>query len=262
MKKLFFTITVLFSLFISAQEGAIVTMHAVLVEGDLAAFEKVESDYMQKVAQHAAEKGDILAWNLLKAVRQDGVNDEEQYNYMFVQSNKTVEDILDPKNMFWNLAEDVLNAEEMADLNALRGKFTWTKDVHVIYRVESGLWFPSNSAGYTDAVIQFNFARQKDKSGFLEENASIWKSFFAANGPKMNMLSWGAANKIHPVGDEWASVMTWDMFSSLADLFKYRLGDMPDGIEPPVGESNMSEINPGGFYQVATWQWMAGASAN
>ena len=139
MKKLFFTITVLFSLFISAQEGAIVTMHAVLVEGDLAAFEKVESDYMQKVAQHAAEKGDILAWNLLKAVRQDGLNDEEQYNYMFVQSNKTVEDILDPKNMFWNLAEDVLNAEEMADLNALRGKFTLTKDVHVIYRVESGL---------------------------------------------------------------------------------------------------------------------------
>ena len=38
MKKLFFTITVLFSLLINAQEGAIITMHAALVEGDLNAF--------------------------------------------------------------------------------------------------------------------------------------------------------------------------------------------------------------------------------
>ena len=262
MKKLFFTITVSFSLLINAQEGAIITMHAALVEGDLNAFEKVESVYMKKVAQHAADRGYILAWNLLKAVRLDGVNDEEQFNYMFVQSNKSVQDILDPKNMFWNLAEDVLSAEELSDLNNLRSKYTWTKDIHVVYRIESGLWFPSDPDAYKDAVIQFNFAKPKDKTGFIAENSSLWKPFFAANGPKMNMLSWGTGNKIHPTGDEWASVMTWDMFSSLADLFNYRLGDFSDNIEPPVRESNMNEINPGGFYQVATWRWMAGASAN
>jgi hypothetical protein len=186
MKKLFFTITVLFSLLINAQEGAIITMHAALVEGDLNAFEKVESVYMKKVAQHAADRGDILAWNLLKAVRLDGVNDEEQFNYMFVQSNKSVQDILDPKNMFWNLAEDVLSAEELSDLNNLRSKYTWTKDIHVVYRIESGLWFPSDPDAYKDAVIQFNFAKPKDKTGFLAENSSLWKPFFAANGPKMN----------------------------------------------------------------------------
>ena len=75
----------------------------------------------------------------------------------------------------------------------------------------------------------------------------------------MNMLSWGTAEKIHPTGDEWASVMTWDMFSSLADLFKYRLGD---DMNPPLDKSHMGEINPDGFYQVATWYWLAGASAN
>ena len=53
--------------------------------------------------------------------------------------------------------------------------------------------------------------------------------------------------------------MTWDMFSSLADLFKYRLGD---GVEYPLDQSNMGEINPDGFYQIATWYWLAGASAN
>ena len=49
------------------------------------------------------------------------------------------------------------------------------------------------------------------------------------------------------------------MFSSLEDLFNYRLGD---GINWPVDQSNMAEINPDGFYQVATWQWLTGASSN
>ncbi|MDG1063870.1 MAG: hypothetical protein P8O93_05415 [Flavobacteriaceae bacterium] len=242
-----------------AQEGVIVTMHAALVEGDLQAFEEVESKYMQKVAQHAAEKGDIIAWNLLKAVQLDGINDEQQYNYMFVQSNNTVEDILDPKNMFWNLADSILTKQEQADLAELQKKFTWTKDVHVVYRIDSGLWMTNNSSDYVGSAIQFNFAKPKNTTAFLEENATLWKPFFKENGTKMNMLSWGTAQKIHPTGDEWASVMTWDMFSSLADLFKYRLGD---GINYPINQSNMEEINPDGFYQVATWYWLTGASAN
>jgi hypothetical protein len=260
MKHLFLFIALFLTTnFSIAQEGVIVTMHAALVEGDLQAFEEVESKYMQKVAQYAAEKGDILAWNLLKAVQLDGINDEQQYNYMFVQSNKTVEDILDPKNMFWNLASSVLTEKEQADLAELQKKFTWTKDVHVVYRIDSGLWMTNDPADYEGSAIQFNFAKPKDAPAFLAENASLWKPFFAENGAKMNMLSWGTAQKIHPTGDEWASVMTWDMFSSLADLFKYRLGD---GVEYPLDQSNMGEINPDGFYQVATWYWLAGASAN
>ena len=79
MKHLFLFIALFLTTnFSIAQEGVIVTMHAALVEGDLQAFEEVESKYMQKVAQYAAEKGDILAWNLLKAVQLDGINDEQQ----------------------------------------------------------------------------------------------------------------------------------------------------------------------------------------
>ena len=57
MKHLLLIIALfLTSNFAIAQEGVIVTMHAVVVEGDLQAFEEVESKYMKKVAQHAAEK--------------------------------------------------------------------------------------------------------------------------------------------------------------------------------------------------------------
>ena len=59
MKKLL-SLIVLFSTFASAQVYQTFSMHFVRVEGDLEAFEKVQSIYMHKVAQDAVEKGDIL----------------------------------------------------------------------------------------------------------------------------------------------------------------------------------------------------------
>jgi hypothetical protein len=53
--------------------------------------------------------------------------------------------------------------------------------------------------------------------------------------------------------------MTWDMFKSLTDLFKFRLGE---NIVWPFEKSNMSEINPEGFSTVAVWQWITGAASN
>ena len=41
-------------------------MHAVRVEGDLEAFEKVQSLYMAKVAQNAVDKIDIAFWAFKK----------------------------------------------------------------------------------------------------------------------------------------------------------------------------------------------------
>ena len=129
MKRITTLLLLLFTVSIWAQEGAIVTMHAVLVEGDTEAFETVQTKYFQKVAQSAVNDGDIAAWNFLRAVRLDGMNDEEEYNYMFVQGNSSVAATLSPKNAFWNKAEDVLSNKEFKDLQELQTKFTWKKDV-------------------------------------------------------------------------------------------------------------------------------------
>ena len=67
MKKIFFSFLVLFSVSLSyAQVYQVFSMHMVRVEGDLKAFEKVQSIYMQKVAQNAVENGDIAFWAFLK----------------------------------------------------------------------------------------------------------------------------------------------------------------------------------------------------
>ena len=57
MKRITTYLLLLFTVAIWAQEGAIVTMHAVLIEGDTEAFETVQTKYFQKVAQSAVNDG-------------------------------------------------------------------------------------------------------------------------------------------------------------------------------------------------------------
>ena len=59
MKNIIFTTILLFSISLNAQVYQTFSMHFVKVEGDLDAFETVQSDYMQRVAQNAVNSGDI-----------------------------------------------------------------------------------------------------------------------------------------------------------------------------------------------------------
>jgi len=259
MKKNFMIFCLLFSLISFSQNEQIVTMHAVLIEGDLKAFEEVETMYMQKVAQKATERGDISAWNFLKALQFDSLNDESNFNYLFVQGNSSIEKTLDPKNSWWNLASEVLSLDEQKRIEELRSKFTWKKDVKVMYTIDTGIWLVDSLDDYQNTFIQFNFAKPKNSELFIKENKELWQPFFEEIASDINLISWGVGTKIHPTGEEWSNVMTWDMFKSLTDLFKFRLGE---NIVWPVEKSNMSEINPEGFSTVAVWQWITGAASN
>ena len=97
MKKLL-SLIVLISTFASAQVYQTFSMHFVRVEGDLEAFEKVQSIYMHKVAQDAVEKGDISFWAFLKRIGMDNIDDEKKKNYLFVQSNRDITAMLSDKN--------------------------------------------------------------------------------------------------------------------------------------------------------------------
>ena len=38
------------------------------------------------------------------------------------------------------------------------------------------------------------------------------------------MVNWGVGRHIAPLSQRWSTVVTWDMFESLEDLMKYRIG--------------------------------------
>ena len=90
------------------------------MEGDLQAFEKVQSMYMQKVAQNAVENGDIAFWAFLRRVTMDNIDDENRKNYLFVQSNKNITAMLSDKNSWWENASKVLSKEEQEIVDLLR----------------------------------------------------------------------------------------------------------------------------------------------
>lgn len=243
MKKTFILLSLLcLSFTIQAQENFLFTIHAVQIEGDLEAFEKVESLYMQRVAQVAVDKGEIMGWSLNKSMHLDNLNDEEKYNYVFVQSAKDVQAMVSPKAAWWNNAGNVLSTKELEEVAELQKKFTWKKDVKVLYHTESALW----DASYDGPVVfQFNFAKPKNSNGFVEENKTLWRPFFEKNQAKMKMVGWGVASKVHPRGTEWSDVVTWDAFKNIGDLYQYRIGI--EGVTPPADKSNMQEFNPDGF---------------
>ena len=88
MKKLF-TIIILFAcISVSAQAYQTYSMHFVRVEGDLEAFETVQKNYMQKIAQNAVDKGDISFWAFLKSVRMDNIDDEKRKTQAYIDAFK------------------------------------------------------------------------------------------------------------------------------------------------------------------------------
>ena len=239
MKNLLYTTILLFSISINAQVYQTFSMHFVKVEGDLEAFETVQSEYMQKVAQNAVNKGDIAFWAFLKRHTWDGINDEDRWNYLFVQSNSNVSAILSPKKSRWNNASNVLSKEEQAIVQALNSKYSWTADSRHIFEDEVSI------AVGLGTHIQFNFAKPKNLSGFISENKTLWKNYFSKNMSKLNMVNWGVGRKLAPSGMNTSSVVTWDMFDSLESLMKYRVGfSLPSSI---AKKSKMNSYNPDGW---------------
>ena len=71
---------------------------------------------------------------------------------------------------------------------------------------------------------------------FISENQTLWKNYFSSNMKKMNMVNWGVGRHIAPLSQRWSTVVTWDMFESLEDLMKYRIGVGP----PTPSKSKMN----------------------
>ena len=244
MKKLLLLVFLVSSL-ATSQVYQTFSMHFVRVEGDLEAFEKVQTMYMQKVAQNSVEKGDIAFWAFLKRIGMDNIDDEKKKNYLFVQSNKDVTAILSDKNRWWENAPNILSKEEQELVAALEKSYTWTEDSRHIFVDEISI------AKGLGSFIQFNFARPKNLNGFISENKSLWKNFFSTNMDKMNMVNWGVGRRIAPLSSEWSTVVTWDMFKSMEDLMKYRVGEGPN---PPSSKSKMRSYNPDGFRNQVIFQ--------
>ena len=239
MKKVILLVSVFVTSMMYVNAQKVFSIHAVRVEGNIAAFEKTQS-LDAKVVQEAVNKGDVNFWAVLKVENFDAIDDEKGYNYVFVQWANNIDDLLSSKAAWWNNKSKVLTASEFEELNTLSTTYTWTKDTRNIFISEDGI------TGSGGDIVQFNFGRPANISGFIAENKTLWKPFFEKNMSKLNMGGWGVARRL-TTGNEADSptILSWDIFKSMNDLMKYRIGfTLPKEM---IDKSKMSQYIPNGF---------------
>ena len=238
MKKILSLLAIVLIAINVVQAQRVFSLHAMRVEGNLQNFEKTQK-IQSKVAQAAVNSGDISGWIFLQTVKFDALDDENGYNYVFAQSADNVDQLLDPKFAWWNNNAKVLSKAEQDELALLTTSFKVTKDEINVFVNEDDL----PGAG---EYVQFNFGRPANATGFISENKTLWKPFFKANMAKLNMGGWGIARRLTSgtsLGTN--NIMTWDVFKSMNDLMKYRIGfPIPKEM---LDKSKMAQYDPNGF---------------
>jgi len=238
MKKILSLLAIVLISINVAQAQRVYSIHSVRVEGNLQNFEKAQM-MQSKVVQASVNSGDVSGWILLKVVQMDGVDDENGFNYVFAQSADNIDKLLDTKFAWWNNKAKVLSKSEQDDLALLNTSFKWTKDERNVFVTEDDL----PGAG---EYVQFNFGRPVNVTGFISENKALWKPFFKDNMAKLNMGGWGIARRLTSgtsLGN--TTIMTWDVFKSMNDLMKYRIGfPLPKEM---LDKSKMAQYDPNGF---------------
>ena len=244
MKKIILIIAVIFTVQLTNAQR-VYSLHAVKIEGNTDAFEKVETELNAKVAQDAVNKGDVLYWGLFKVNKFNTSVEPGEYNYVWVQWANSIEDLLSAKSSWWNNSSKVLTLEEIDQIKSLSSTYKAVKDERNIFVVEDQASDNNGPSPY----FQFNFGRPANVSGFIEENKSLWKPFFVKNMSKMNMKGWGVARRLTfpSLETSQSTVMSWDSFSSLEDLMKYRIGLNITGYNEVIQKSKMNIYMPNGF---------------
>ncbi len=132
MKKILLLIAVLCTVQI-ANAQKVFSLHTVKIEGDLKAFEKLETELNIKAAQEAVNKGDVLYWGLFKIQQFNQLEIPGEYNYVFVQWANSIDDLLGSKSAWWMNVNKALTPAEIEQTKTLGASFKWTKDMRNIF---------------------------------------------------------------------------------------------------------------------------------
>ena len=240
MKKFLLLLVLLVSSSISSQ---IFVFHPVQVPGDqIETFEKIQTEYVQKIAQDAVDNGNLGAWALLKAFNAT----EDDYNYLWVHLYQDVDQVVD-KFSWWSNSEDVLGIKP----DILYGDIDAKADRRYFYKMEMAI--PNSDQG--EWVI-LNFGNPDNVEQFLKDSEKIVMPHFKRMIPKSGMLGWGVATKItpqgnNPQGGKYSTAMTYDVYDNLKNVMLHMAGGAAvEGLE--IDKLNPPNFSIRGIFRVVT----------
>lgn len=221
----------------------IAVFHPVQVPGDqIETFEKIQTEYVQKIAQDAVDKGNLGAWALLKAFNATS----EDYNYLWVHLYQDVDQVVD-KFTWWANSEEVLGIKP----DILYGDIDTKADRRYFYKME--LAIDGDSDG--EWVI-LNFGNPDNVEQFLKDSEKIVMPHFEKMMNKSGMLGWGVATKITPQGKnsqggDYATAMTYDIYDNLKSVMLHMSGGAAiEGL--PIDKITPANFSIRGIFRVIT----------
>ena len=221
----------------------IAVFHPVQVPGDqVETFEKIQTEYVQKIAQDAVDKGNLGAWALLKAFNATS----EDYNYLWVHLYQDVDQVVD-KFTWWANSEEVLGIKP----DILYGDIDAKADRRYFYKMELAI----NGDSDGEWVI-LNFGNPDDVEQFLKDSEKIVMPHFEKMMNKSGMLGWGVATKITPQGKnsqggDYATAMTYDVYDNLKNVMLHMSGGAAiEGL--PIDKLTPANFSIRGIFRVIT----------
>ena len=221
----------------------IAVFHPVQVPGDqVETFEKIQTEYVQKIAQDAVDKGNLGAWALLKAFNATS----EDYNYLWVHLYQDVDQVVD-KFTWWANSEEVLGIKP----DILYGDIDAKADRRYFYKMELAI----NGDSDGEWVI-LNFGNPDNVDQFLKDSEKIVMPHFEKITNKSGMLGWGVATKITPQGKnsqggDYATAMTYDVYDNLKNVMLHMSGGAAiEGL--PIDKLTPANFSIRGIFRVIT----------
>lgn len=221
----------------------IAVFHPVQVPGDqVETFEKIQTEYVQKIAQDAVDKGNLGAWALLKAFNATS----EDYNYLWVHLYQDVDQVVD-KFTWWANSEEVLGIKP----DILYGDIDAKADRRYFYKMELAI----NGDSDGEWVI-LNFGNPDNVDQFLKDSEKIVMPHFEKMMNKSGMLGWGVATKITPQGKnsqggDYATAMTYDVYDNLKNVMLHMSGGAAiEGL--PIDRLTPANFSIRGIFRVIT----------
>jgi len=221
----------------------IAVFHPVQVPGDqVETFEKIQTEYVQKIAQDAVDKGNLGAWALLKAFNATS----EDYNYLWVHLYQDVDQVVD-KFTWWSNSEEVLGIKP----DILYGDIDAKADRRYFYKMELAI----NGDSDGEWVI-LNFGNPDNVDQFLKDSEKIVMPHFEKMMNKSGMLGWGVATKITPQGKnsqggDYATAMTYDIYDNLKNVMLHMSGGAAiEGL--PIDKLTPANFSIRGIFRVIT----------
>ena len=221
----------------------IAVFHPVQVPGDqVETFEKIQTEYVQKIAQDAVDKGNLGAWALLKAFNATS----EDYNYLWVHLYQDVDQVVD-KFTWWANSEEVLGIKP----DILYGDIDAKADRRYFYKMELAI----NGDSDGEWVI-LNFGNPDNVDQFLKDSEKIVMPHFEKMMNKSGMLGWGVATKIthqgkNSQGGDYATAMTYDIYDNLKNVMLHMSGGAAiEGL--PIDKLTPANFSIRGIFRVIT----------